>query len=90
MKKKGHANYYKSKRAREKSLRAKADNFYEDDIERVKRIKELFPERVLKDYQLLASIHPELLEVAPRISKSQTVQNAIIKLACQLLKIKGV
>lgn len=29
------------------SLRAKADNFYEDDIERVKRIKELFPEKKL-------------------------------------------
>ena len=60
-----------------------------DKEEREAVLKELFPERVLKDYQLLASIHPEILEVAPRISKSQTIQNAILKLARQLLKIKG-
>lgn len=60
-----------------------------DKQEREAVLKELFPERVLKDYQLLASIHPEILEVAPRISKSQTIQNAILKLARQLLKIKG-
>jgi len=39
---------------------------------------------------LLASINPDLLNVAPRISKSQTVMRAVIKLAKQLLKIKGV
>ena len=64
-------------------------NFELDKQEREAVLKELFPERVLKDYQLLASIHPELLEAAPRISKSQTIQNAILKLARQLLKIKG-
>lgn len=64
-------------------------NFELDKQEREAVLKELFPERVLKDYQLLASIHPEILEVAPRISKSQTIQNAILKLARQLLKIKG-
>ena len=65
-------------------------NFDLDKQEREAVLKELFPERVLADYRLLASIHPDLLEVAPRISKSQTIQNAILKLARQLLKIKGV
>ena len=60
-----------------------------DKQERDAVLHELFPERVLKDYQIFASIHPQLLEVAPRISKSLTIQNAIIKLARQLLKIKG-
>lgn len=65
-------------------------NFELDRKERELVLKELFPERVLKDYQLLASIHPDLLNLAPRISKSQTIMKAIIKLAQQLLKIKGV
>ena len=65
-------------------------NFELDKQEREEVLKELFPERVLKDYQLLASINPDLLNVAPRISKSQTVMRAVIKLAKQLLKIKGV
>lgn len=61
-----------------------------DKQEREAVLKEFFPERVLKDYQLLASIHPEFLQVAPKISKSLTIQKVIIKLACQLLKIKAV
>ena len=61
-----------------------------DKQERETVLREIFPDRVLKDYQLLASIHPELLEVAPRISKSQMIMKAILKLAHQLLKIKGV
>ena len=61
-----------------------------DKKEREAVLRELFPERVLQDYQLLASIHPDVLKVAPRISKSQKIQNAILKLAYQLLKIKGV
>ena len=65
-------------------------NFELDKKEREAVLKELFPERILEDYKLLASIQPDLLEVAPRISKSQTIQNAILKLARQLLRIKGV
>lgn len=65
-------------------------NFELDKKEREAVLSELFPARVLKDYRLLASINPELLEVAPRISKSQKIQNAILKMACQLMKIKGV
>ena len=65
-------------------------NFELDKKEREAVLRELFPERILEDYRLLASIHPDFLEVAPRISKSLTIQNAILKLARQLLKIKGV
>lgn len=65
-------------------------NYELDKKEREAVLRELFPERVLKDYQLLASIHPDMLKVAPRITKSQKIQKAILKLAYQLLKIKGV
>ena len=65
-------------------------NFELDKKEREQVLKELFPERVLKDYQLLASINPDLLNIAPRISKSQTIMRAVIKFAQQLLRIKGV
>ena len=64
-------------------------NFELDKQERETVLKELFPERVLEDYQLLASIHPDLLEMAPCISKSWKIQNAILKMARLLLKIKG-
>lgn len=64
-------------------------NFALDKKERDAVLHELFPQRVLQDYQLIASIHPNLLEMAPRISKSQKIQKAILKLASQLLKIKG-
>lgn len=66
------------------------NNFELDRKEREAVLNELLPERVLKDYQLLASISPDLIEIAPRISKSQTIMKAILKLAHQLLKIKGV
>lgn len=65
-------------------------NFELDRKEREEVLKELFPPRVLDDYKLLASIHPDLLKISPRICKSLTIKNAIIKLANQLLKIKGV
>lgn len=65
-------------------------NLVLDKQEREAVLRELFPNRVLKDYQLLASIHPDLLEVAPRICKSKRIEKALIKLAHLLLKIKGV
>jgi glycosyltransferase involved in cell wall biosynthesis len=65
-------------------------NFELDRKEREQVLKEFFPPRILEDYRLLASIHPDLLKMAPRISKSQTIKNAVVKLANQLLKIKGV
>lgn len=65
-------------------------NFELDKQEREDVLNEFFPKRVLKDYQLLASFHPEMLEIASRISKSQTIQNAIIKIARCLLRFKGV
>lgn len=61
-----------------------------DRLEREAVLKELFPERILNDYRLLASIHPDLIRVAPRISKSQHIRKAILNLAQQLLKLRGV
>ena len=66
------------------------NNFELDRQEREAVLNELLPERVLKDYQIMASIHTDLLEVAPRISKSQTIKKAILKIAHLLLRIKGV
>lgn len=65
-------------------------NFELDRTEREQVLKEFLPPRILEDYKLLASIHPDLLKIAPRISKSQTILNAIMRIAKQLLKIKGV
>ena len=65
-------------------------NFELDRKEREQVLKDLFPPRILEDYKLLASIHPDLLKIAPRISKSQTIMKAIVQMAKQLLKIKGV
>lgn len=59
-----------------------------DKQEREAVLKELLPERILKDYQLFASIHPDLLTIAPRICGAQIIKKTIIKIACLLLKIK--
>ena len=60
-----------------------------DKQERDAVLHNLFPVRVLKDYQLLASIHPDLLQAAPEISKSKTVMKALLAFTHLLLKIKG-
>ena len=65
-------------------------NIVLDKQERESVLRELFPEKVLRDYQLLASIHPDLLGVAPRITKSQTILKAILKFANLLLKMKSI
>lgn len=57
--------------------------------EREAVLKELFPERILKDYKLLMSIHPDLLKVAPQITKSQSIRKVVVKLANVLLKFKS-
>ncbi len=61
-----------------------------DRQERESVLRELFPERILEDYRLLASIHPDFLKIAPRISKSQKIRKSILKLVSPILKIKGV
>ena len=58
--------------------------------ERETVLKELFPERILRDYYLLMSIHPDLLKISPRLTKSQSIRKAIVKLACFFLSIKNV
>lgn len=58
--------------------------------EREAVLKELFPERILTDYLLLMSIHPDLLKISPRLTKSQSIRKSIVKLAKILLSIKHV
>lgn len=58
--------------------------------EREAVLKELFPERILTDYRLLMSIHPDILRISPRLTKSQSIRKAIVKLARILLSIKHV
>ena len=64
-----------------------------DKLDREERnavLHELFQERVLKDYEILSSIHPEMLKLAPRINRSQSIQSFVMKISRMLLKIKGV
>lgn len=65
-------------------------NFELDKQEREAVLRDLLPERVLINYRKLASIHPDLLEMAPRISQSQTICRLIMKLAKLLLRVVGV
>lgn len=58
--------------------------------ERETVLRELFPERILTDYHLLMSIHPDLLKISPRLTKSQSIRKMIVKLAKILLSIKHV
>jgi len=60
-----------------------------DRQERESVLQELFPKRILADYHLLGSIHPNLLELAPRITKSQSIQRVILNLASLLLRLKS-
>ncbi len=57
--------------------------------ERESVLRELFPKRILADYHLITSIHPDLLGIATRITKSQSIRQIIIKLASLLLRLKG-
>ncbi len=58
--------------------------------ERETVLRELFPERILTDYHLLMSIHPDILKISPRLTMSQSIRKAIVKLARILLSIKHV
>lgn len=58
--------------------------------EREAVLNELLPERILADYKLLMSIHPDLLANAQKITKSQSVRKSIIKIANILLKLKKI
>lgn len=58
--------------------------------EREAVLNELLPERILADYKLLMSIHPDLLANAQKITKSQSVRKSIFKIANILLKLKKI
>ena len=59
-----------------------------NDREREAVLNELLPERILADYKLMMSIHPDLLKAAPRITKSQSIRKVVIKLANILFMFK--
>jgi hypothetical protein len=61
-----------------------------DRKERKDVLQDILPERILQDYILLASIHPDILKVAPRLTKSRSIRKLILRLVLFLLKIKGV
>jgi len=61
-----------------------------NEQERNMVLKEIFPEKIIKDYQFLASIHPKLLKISPEITKSQSILNLVVKFAELLIKIKNV
>ena len=61
-----------------------------DRQEREDVLEDLFPKRILADYRFMASINNDLLKIAPRITKSQSIKNFILKLSQYLLKLKGV
>ena len=58
--------------------------------EREAVLKELFPERILTDYRLLMSIHPDFLRISLHLTKSQSIRKAIVRIARILLSIKHV
>ena len=60
-----------------------------NNLEREAVLNEILPERILTDYKLLMSIHPDLLINAQRITKSQNIRKIIIKLSNLLLSIKN-
>lgn len=60
-----------------------------NNLEREAVLKELLPERILADYKLMMSIHPDLLKAAPLITKSQSIRKAVLKLSNVLLKFKN-
>jgi len=53
-------------------------------------LQQLIPQRILQDYKIMASIHPEILRIGPRLTKSQSIRKVVLKLANILLRIKGV
>jgi len=59
-----------------------------DHQERESVLKELFPERILSDYYLLASIHPDLLAITQKLSKSQSIRKAFVNIAKLALATK--
>lgn len=63
-------------------------NKFLNNQERETVLNELLPERILADYKLLMSIHPDLLANAQKITKSQSVRKLVIKIANILLKLK--
>lgn len=65
-------------------------NYELNKNERETVLKELLPKRIIEDYKHFGSIHPDMLSISFRISRSQSIRKIIVTLAKVLLKIKGV
>lgn len=52
-------------------------------------LNELFPPRVLQDYEILSKIDPNMLKLIPQLSQSYSVNNLVCKLAKFLLKLRN-
>ena len=57
--------------------------------ERESVLRELLPDRILADYNRYGSIHPDLLYVSSRITKSLKLRKCLVCIARILLKFKG-
>ena len=60
-----------------------------DRQERQTAIKILLPERIIEDYNVLANIHPELIKMASRVTKSRLLTKLIVIIAKMMLFFKG-
>ncbi len=60
-----------------------------DRIERNIAIKLLLPERIIKDYSTVATIHPDLLKMVCKVTKSRSLTKLIVKIANLMLFLKS-
>jgi glycosyltransferase involved in cell wall biosynthesis len=59
-----------------------------DTTERKMALQELFPPRVLQDYERFASADSPILQLTPELNKTVGIQNVVYKFAELLLRIK--
>ena len=59
------------------------------DLERRRVYKELFPDRMIKDYIRLEKVESPLLELIPELNKTAGLHQMAYKLVCALLWVHG-
>lgn len=59
------------------------------DMERKRVYKELFPDRMMKDYIRLEKVESPLLELIPELNKTAGLHQMAYKLVCALLWVHG-
>ena len=63
--------------------------FRSRDMERKRVYKELFPDRMMKDYIRLEKVESPLLELIPELNKTAGLHQMAYKLVCALLWVHG-